>query len=248
MKKQIMIIITIFIFLANACNEDVFLKEQPRDDIFAENLYVNYDGFTNGMNALYALVRLGRTQSQHVNYDDLWKMGVDNAFINNGSGTIDPYNNYNNLNSENNLLRLNFNWLYRIINTSNLIIKRAEDNAVDWQGGNSVQDTANKNKIIAQAKLMRAWAYRHLRYGWGAVPLSLDEITGTTYRSDWERAPIEKIQEQMESDLLFARDHLNMIEETGRVNSAVASTMLAELYLDMEGREADSEKEALRVI
>lgn len=248
MKKQITLIIIGFVLILQACNEDEFLREDPRDDIFAENLFVNYDGFVNGLNAMYANVREQRDGTQTANRDALFQIGTDNVFINNGSGDIDQFNDYNDLNSQSDLVRLTFERLYEIINLTNLIINRAENDEVDWQGLSAEEDLANKNKVIAQAKLVRAWCYRHLRYGWGAVPLSLEEITGTTYRDDWERAPIESIQKQMEADLLFARDNLDMVEETGTVNSAIAGTMLAELYLDMVDREDDAAEEALRVI
>lgn len=247
MKNRIIVLIIGFFFIFQACNEEEFLREDPRDDIFAENLFVSYDGFVNGLNALYALVRLERDGTQTANIAALWQIGVDNVFINNGSGDIDPFNDYNDLNSTNDLVEESFEWLYQIINTSNLIINRAENSPVDWQGFNVAEDEINKNKVIGQARLIRAWAYRHLRYGWGEVPLSLEEITGTTFRNDWERAPVEQIQAQMEADLLFARDHLELVEETGKVNGAIASTLLAELYLDM-GRDSDAELEALRVI
>jgi hypothetical protein len=247
MKKQITVIILLLIFLSQACVEDEFLREEPRDDIFAENLFVNYDGFVNGLNAMYANVREQLDGTETVNRDALFQIGTDNVFINNGAGATDPFNNYVDLNSQNDIVEKTFERLYEIINSTNLIINRAESSEVDWQGSNAEENLANKNKVIAQAKLVRAFCYRHLRYGWGAVPLSLNEITGTTYRDDWERTPVEKIQEQMEEDLLFARDNLDMVEETGAVNSAIASTMLAELYLDMD-RPDDAADEALRVI
>ncbi len=246
MKRILIILITFFAFTMVGCNETEFLKESPKDDIFSDNLFVNYDGFNNGLNALYSLVRQDRESSNNVTRAAMWQMGTDNVFINNGAGQIDPFNNYTNLHSENGLVEANFNWLYRIVNSANMIIERAEGD-VDWLGLSDEEDLANKNKVIAQARLVRAWAYRHLRFGWGEVPLSLEEISGTTYRSDWERASIEEIYDQMEIDLIFARNNLAMKEDMGMVNSAVAGTMLAELYLAM-GENDKAEVEALRVI
>ncbi|WP_299781558.1 RagB/SusD family nutrient uptake outer membrane protein [uncultured Formosa sp.] len=246
--KKILILITIIssVFMSS-CNEDSFLEEDPKDDIFAENLYVDYDGFVNGLNSIYALIREDRESQSNANRAALWQMGTDNAFVNNGASAFDCFNDYNDLNSENKLVSSNFNWLYKIINSSNLIINRAEDASIDWMGGNDASDLINKNKILGQARLMRAWAYRDLRYGWGAVPLSLDEIDGLTYRDDWERNSIDEINAQMEIDLIFASENLDMKEDTGMVNSAIARTMLAELYLDM-GENEKAETEALKVI
>ncbi len=246
--RNILILLTIgSFFIMNSCNEDEFLLEEPRDDIFAENLYVNYSGFVNGLNALYSMVRLDRINAPAATRGGMWKISTDNAFVNRLSGNSVRWADYNNLNSENPDIEINFNWLYTIINSANLIINRAENYEVDWMGTNDSENLINQNYVIGQARLIRAWAYRHLKYGWGAVPLSLEEITGSTYRDDWIRNPVSEINAQMEIDLTFARDNLAMIEKTGVPNSAVASTMLAELYLEM-GDNGKAETEALRVI
>lgn len=247
MKKILILLLTIGSLFMSSCNEDAFLKEEPKDNIFADNLFLNKDGFVNGLNALYALVRQDREDQSNTTRASLWQMGTDNTFVNGGAVAFTPFNDYTTLNSENALVKANFNWLYKIVNSANLIIHRADNASVDWMGGNVATDLANKNKVIAQARLIRAWAYRHLRYGWGAVPLSLEEIDGTTYRNDWKRNSIAEIDAQMEIDLLFARDNLKMKEETGVVNAAVAGTMLSELYLDM-GLNDKAETEALKVI
>ena len=232
-----------------SCNEDEFLEESPLDGIFAENLYTTYDGFENGLNALYALVRQDRTSVSKNNstYAALWQMGTDNAFVNDNTNNSAPFNNYNDLNSENVLVESGFNWLYQIVNSANMIINRAEDSSVDWMATTDAANEIKKNTVIAQARLIRAWAYRHLKYGWGAVPLSLDEITGTTYRDDWNRTSVDSINIQMEKDLLFAKNNLDFIEETGEVNSAVASTMLSELYIEEE-RYTEAASEATTLI
>jgi hypothetical protein len=170
MKKLIIIItgLCIALFL-QSCNEDEFLREEPRDDIFAENLYLSYDGFNNGLNAVYALVREGRTNQSNVVYTDMWKMGTDNAFINNGARHIRPFNDYTDLHSENRIVENNFEWLYQIVNSTNMIISRAENPEIDWQGTSAEEDMENMDRVVGQAHLIRAWAYRHLKFGWGAV-------------------------------------------------------------------------------
>jgi hypothetical protein len=247
MNRLIFILTIFFTLFIYSCNEDEFLSEDPVDELFADNLYTDYDGLVNGLNALYALVREDRLSSNNVTRASLWQMGCDNAFVNNGASASDPFNDYNDLNSENSLVEANFNWLYVIISASNTIINRSENYDIDWQGSSDDEDLENQNYVIGHARLIRAWAYRHLRYGWGAVPLSLEEISGTTYRDDWERNSVDEINAQMEIDLTIARDNLDMIGETGFANSAVASNMLAELYLDMEEYE-NAETEALKVI
>ena len=55
-----------------------------------------------------------------------------------------------------------------------------------------------KNEVVGQAKVIRAWAYRHLINLWGDVPLTLDQSTGTTIRTDWERDPVATVMQAVE--------------------------------------------------
>ncbi|NOR74642.1 MAG: RagB/SusD family nutrient uptake outer membrane protein, partial [Draconibacterium sp.] len=242
--KILSITIILFLFIAS-CNEDEFLKEMPKDDIFAENLYLNYDGFMNGTIGLMDRVRR-ETTNDNEPHSLIWKIGVDNAFSSNANGSTRPFNDYDILNSDFGEMQSAFSWLYQVVNSANMIINRAEGD-VDWQGGSDEAALKNKNFVVGTARLIRAWAYRHLTNTWGDVPLSLEEINGSNYRSDWERTPVSEVHVQMEADWLFARDNLELVEETGFPNSAVASHYLAELYL-LQGEFAKSATEAKRVI
>ena len=112
-----------------------------------------------------------------------------------------------------------------MVNAANTIIIRAENPDVQWS-------LTEKNQVLAEAKLIRAWAYRHLTFLFGAVPLNLEESSGTNIRTDWERTPVSVIRTAMENDLLFAEQNLSdPAPYDGRVSKAVASHYLAELYL-----------------
>ena len=121
-----------------------------------------------------------------------------------------------------------FQWCYRIINTANMVISRAEGSGIDWKG-TETEAAAHKNKIIAQARFFRAWAYRHLTYSFGAVPLSTEEITGMNYRNDWERNSVESIREVMEQDFAFAMNNLPLREES---NSKISGAMHAIIWVN----------------
>ncbi|MCF8379010.1 MAG: RagB/SusD family nutrient uptake outer membrane protein [Bacteroidales bacterium] len=243
--KKLNILFILTLLAISSCNEDEFLTETPMDDIFAENLYLNYDGFMNGLNGLYALVRQELEKGSGQDGPAfLWIIGVDNAYANNERGASRGFNDYNFMNSENDDLEIAFNWLYSVINSANTIIDYAEGK-IEWQGESEAESIENKNKVIAHARLIRAWAYRHLTGCWGAVPLNIQ--SGKGYRSDWERTPVGDIQAVMEQDWIFARNNLDMVEMTGFANSAVASHYLAELYLT-QGRFEESIDEAKRVI
>src|SRR5690606_8004649 len=101
-----------------------------------------------------------------------------------------------------------FGWLYGIVSAANAIVIHAEEGAdIDWTGGNATPEE-NKNRVIGEAKAIRAWAYRHLSYSWGDVPLNLQEALGSTIRTDWQRAPVAEVRKQIISDLLAAEPYI----------------------------------------
>ncbi|MCX6327845.1 MAG: RagB/SusD family nutrient uptake outer membrane protein [Bacteroidia bacterium] len=227
-NKYFTTILLVSFFAIFSCNEEEFLREAPKDNIFAENLYVNYTGFYSGMSAIYSNMRQiillgdgGGTTRQILwvyNTDVTGSRKTEEADLSSFSpGWVE--------------LLENWNWLYQIINSSNLIINRAEGD-VDWEGITDEQDEINKKTIISEAKFARAWAYRLLIYAFGPVPLSIEEIDGSNYSNAWKRNSIDEIKSQMEKDLSYAVENLPIkTDDITRVNGAVASHFLGELYL-----------------
>ena len=154
------------------CTKDL-LTEKPADDIYADNLLVNYDGFVNMQNARFAMVRdeydrvdkkIGGTDfsSQPFAKSTLFSVGADNAWGNNRHTNFRHFSypaNITSMTDAQPFLAI-FEWLYKVVNTSNMIITRAENGEVDW--GNSANAATNKSTILANARLIRAWANRHL--------------------------------------------------------------------------------------
>ena len=242
MKNTIYILLGLLLLSAIGCNEDSFLEEKPEDNIYANNLFRNYDGFVNAMNAVYSWVREERSRADDIplTRSTCWNTGVDNAFMNNGHSGMTFLNWPTHIYTDQYIFENMFDWLYRIVNSCNMVINRAENENVDWMGANESEDESRKNNIVGQARLIRAWAYRHLTYGWGDVPLSLDEIDGSNYRNDWTRASVDEIRLEMEKDLIFAKENLPLRDDNpGNVNAAVAIHYLAELYLAM-GKYSDA--------
>jgi len=227
-----------------ACGEDL-LTETPKDIIVADNLYTNPAGFEAGLNALYAQVRKERNGLQESG-DNLvgmmWSVGVDNGWGNYlliSSRTPQELGSFNNPLYDNYLWM--WKWLYGTINAANTIINRAANPDINWTD-------ENRDRVVAEARLIRAWAYRHLTYLWGDVPLSLEESSGDDIRTDWVRTPKDEVLKQMEQDLLFAEEHLPPTSPMdGKLVKAVAQHYLAELYLRMD-RPRDAEIKANEVI
>lgn len=242
MKKSISILIILSLVLMLGCNESDFLKEEPRDAIYAENLLVDQAGFQSMITALHGLMRneyrrgdANGIGSIPVVLHAAFSGGADNSWANNASQELKfLYYPSEIRKTDLAIFEGTFLWLYKIINTANMVISRAERTAVDWGGNSETENLANKNDIVARAKFFRAWAYRHLTFAYGAVPLSTEEIDGLNYRTDWERNPVAEIREVMEEDLKFAVNTLPLrTSNNNLISGAMARHYLGELYLAM---------------
>src|SRR5690554_4396112 len=226
--KKIYLIIFISLLLQISCNEDSFLLEDPKDAIYAENLYQTYTGFDLSLNSVYSFMRQLYVRGDTRTRDQLWVQNTDNVTTRthdvNWFTSISPgWSEVNDV----------YNWLYRIVNTTNMIINRAEGD-VDWEGSNDQENLRNKQEILGQARVARAWAYRLLIYAFGPVPLSTEEITGETYSNAWDRNSIEEIKAQMEEDLTLGVEYLELYgENQTHFSGAAARHYLGELYLSM---------------
>lgn len=244
MKNLISLVLLLgSLIVATSCSDNL-LNEDPRDEITAESLYKTSAGFENGLNALYAMVRLER-----INPDggsgvmngarNFMAQGSTDDYYRSRFGSIDLF--YvewqSHMNSETNMVENYWEWLYEIINGANSIIDRSENSEVNWQS------ETQKNEIVAQARFVRAWAYRHLIHLWGDVPLTLNESTGRNIKTNWTRESKSSVLEMMEEDWLFAEQHLPEVHsQAGRLNKAAAQHYLAELYLMMDDPATAEEK------
>ncbi len=261
MKKIIydsLIILTSLLFLIS-CNKN-FLNEQAKDETYADNLFNDYNGFLSAKYALLNFVRLERSEPiQSAELGVIWKIGTDVGWANTELSWTRGLNQYTKADLTPTMQFLNgdvsasnkpgiFLILYRCINSANLMISRAENPTVNWMGGSTEKDTANKNEIIAHARLLRTWAYRHLVMTFGTVPKNYQEITGANYKDDWKRNPVSEIQALMEDDLLFAEKWLpDNSRDVTRLSRTIAQHYLAELYLWMN-KPIEAEAKAKAVI
>lgn len=232
------------------CNEDTFLEENPHSSLYPENLLVDYSGFQAMVTPIYGMMRAEYRRADALGggiplvLHSAWGGGVDNSWANNSHSEL-KFMYYPSAIRQVDLQIFSniFQWCYRIINTANMVISRAEGEGINWGVGD--QALKNKNEILSEARFARAWAYRHLTYTFGAVPLSLEEITGSNYRTDWERTDVDEIRKAMEEDFLFAAQNLPMRRKNNsRISAAMARHYLGELYLAM-GQPAKAE-EALK--
>lgn len=226
-----------------ACKSDLLTDNTPPNTLVVDNLYTSKAGFQQALNALYAQVRnerLGTNNDGNELRATIYTLGTDEAWTPYREPFTDTFNKYGSFDNPQREEFLDvWSWLYQTINGANTIIDRSSNPGIDWTPD-------ERDEIVAEARLFRAWAYRHLTYLWGDVPLNLHESTGDNIRTDWTRTPKDSVLRQVEDDLLFAEAHLPATAPDGRLTSAVASHYLAELYLEMNDP-AKAEAEARKV-
>lgn len=192
MKKLKYTLLSLLALSLVSCDETSFLEEEPRDSIYPQNLLVDYSGFQSMNSALYGMMRQEYRRADQYGggiplvLHSAWGCGVDNSWSNNSHAQVSFMYYPSRINQPDAQIFDNiFQWCYRMINTANMVISRAGNGGINW-GASESDATAHKNEIIAEARFVRAWAYRHLTYTFGDVPLSVEEITGMNYRTDWE--------------------------------------------------------------
>jgi len=239
------ILALVLITLTISCSKNR-LTEDTSGVLTADLLLTNKSGFENALNGLYSEVRRYRSGSSYGSMGGYMNIqaviGVDNAYGNWREAQSDVFNLWKTLNGPNvTQYKYVFAWLYETINAANTIITRSSNPSIDWSD-------ADKNRIVAEARCIRAWCYRHLTYLWGDVPLTLDESRGDNIKTDWKRAPRAEVRKAMEEDLLFAEQYLpDVATSDARLIKGVAQHYLAELYL-ATGQYDKAKTEATKVI
>lgn len=224
MKTHKILLITLIFILVAGCSEE-YLEEKPPHLFSSELLLQNYDGFEAALNGLYNICRHARWQSEKI---ENALNGTDNMTSNYTRGDI--YYNWGPTNSpDDKNLRETFAWLYEIVYSANNIITFSETSDISWSGGSATPEE-NKLRIVAEARAMRAWAYRRLAYSWSDVPLTTSLITGII--TDWERAPVAEVWAQVIRDFKFAQQYVPTEGSLqGRITKGAVQTLLAETYL-----------------
>lgn len=226
MKQRIIYFLGAMLAAASlsSCKKD-FLERPPLSSITDANFYKTDEQVAAATAPLYSVVWF--------DYNDAasWQLGDFR-----GGTAYDAW--YDNANSKFNTTADNqYNqnaWraFFNVVGQSNLAIAN-----INRFAGSGVSEGAKKT-AIAEARFMRALAYRYLVMNWGAVPIienNLEHLDDTTIRRNSVTSVWRFITREMRA---AAADLPEAATQAGRLTKWSAEGMLARFYLTRSGVES----------
>jgi hypothetical protein len=211
--------------LLSSCKKD-YLDETPPSLYAPQTVLVDSLGFEAAMAGLQSVVREQYTYADQQGILGAMQEGTDVAIPGQVQGAEVPYYNYNLLNSQDGAAAYWWGWAYRTINNANQIIAGAAAAPTSLRQG-------YKNRISAEARFYRAYAYDFLATLWGDVPLIDAPVTSP--RTDFTRAPVATVNDFIVNDLTTAVLSLFDANKaaSGRIARGAAQHLLGQVYLRM---------------
>ncbi|TGE04694.1 RagB/SusD family nutrient uptake outer membrane protein [Hymenobacter fodinae] len=209
--------------LLSSCDKE-FLDENPKSLYTPQTVLTDSLGFEAAMGGLQAVVREQYTRSDEQGLLSIMQLGTDVAIPGQVQGVEVPYYNYTQLNSQDQGSAVFWSWAYRTINNANQIIAGAANAPSTVRQG-------YKNRISAEARFFRAYAYNFLTTLWGDVPLIEQAVTSP--RTDFTRTPVAQVNDFIINDLKTAIPSLFLANKaaSGRITQGAAQQLLGEVYL-----------------
>lgn len=132
-------------------------------------------------------------------------------------------------NGDNLLITNWWNGLYNVIAQTNLVLEKVP--AIDMED-------ARKNKVLGEARFLRAWAYFYVVKLWGDVPLLLKPIYSSADSSfSPKRTSTQTVYDLIVADLISAEGAgLPWTDASGKASLGAVKALLAEVYLTMAGQ------------
>lgn len=216
MKKQILISTLLLLFITS-CSD--FLEEKPKALFSSGNFLTNEEGLEAAILGVYDELRgfysVEASAAMYLGTDEgatKWESSHRYDFDAYAWSTESSY--------------LSDMWLnhYTIISRANLLINDGPDSGLDQ---------AVVNRIVGEAKFLRALAYFRLVQLWGPVPITLGTET-----EELPRESVGKVYELVVQDLIDATQNgvlplAKSNSQAGRVTHHAAKSLLGKVYLTM---------------
>ncbi|SFW71492.1 Starch-binding associating with outer membrane [Sinomicrobium oceani] len=228
--KKIYILPLLAATLFFSCTNE--LDQNPVSDIGSENFYRDEDDFEQAINGIYSSLQ---TYPDHQLV--LSEIRSDNMYAITNSGIRDhePVNNFFPTIATNSYIAEVWSKDFEGILRANTVLDRMTDEAVP--------DENMRNRMIGEARFMRAFFYFDLVRFYGKVPL-LDHVVTPEESLEIGRSNVSEIYTLIIADL---EDAINKLpesypaEQRGKVTLWAAKAMLGKVYLTRSGTSYDIE-------
>jgi hypothetical protein len=226
-KKRFTGSLLIILLLAAGCSKKLDIT--PETFVSPEDLYKDEQGAIAGVTGIYRKV----LELNNGDYYFLGIVGTDegktSSFVPTWGGYWQHYDGINSYNSlltaQNQLVQGSWNALYKGIVNANTAIKYIPS---------STASQTIKDRLLAEAKFLRAIFYFKLVQFWGGIPLPTDEEDAQANANGGKpRSSEEDVYALIISDLSFAAGNLPAkgTADVGRANKEAALTLLGKVYL-----------------
>lgn len=236
MKSLRIFIALILVAMTTICCKKDFLDVTNQNELSSANFYTKLDNFDLSLNSVYDAVKNLDLFGQTFYVQTLLAMPHESDYWN-------PQNR-NAVQSTDGNVYIAWRGFYRIIARANDIIQNAPIYASTYKPAGAQLDRLNK--IVAQAKFLRAFAYFHLVRLWGeetcsvdstklAVPIIL-KVAVTSSDLMVPRSTVGKVYNQIIKDFKDAEAVLPVTWDAAniaRVTSYAAKGFLGQVYLYM---------------
>jgi hypothetical protein len=213
-------LVTPILFLAS-CKKN-FLEKPPTDAIVDANFYKTDEQVMAGTASLYNRVWFEYNDKAYYNIGDFRAGTAYSAWNDRGNVLF-------NTTAENGENNSSWRAFFNVVAQSNLAIVN-----INKYAGEGVSP-AVKRMAIAEARFMRAVAYRYLVMNWGEVPIienNINHLTDTTLRKNTVPSIWRFITREMRA---VAEDLPMTATQPGRLTRWSAEGMLARFYLTRAG-------------
>jgi hypothetical protein len=227
MKNKIFVLTIASAFcVVTSCNEDDLEKNTNPSNLITSTFYKNEAQVVAAVNAVYAGLQANNLYNREYFFlHDL--LSDDN--MSGGPQLEAPRGQILNhvFDASNPLVLAVWRGLYRIVHRANLVIENVP------KADNVLVPQALKDRVVGEARFLRAWAYFDLVSLWGRVPLML-EVAEAPADNKPRASSEDEIYAVIFDDLSFAADNLPLSytgSDNGRATKGAAQSLAARAHM-----------------
>jgi hypothetical protein len=220
MKKYIYIAIASIAFLSTvvvSCSDE-FVNRPVEYSIDAENYFNSKSDYEEALIGAYDMLH-----STFINVL-MGEIASDNTFCGgNGPNDVPGYQSVDDMihTPVNTQIKQLWDWMFAGVQRANYILEFKDKT-----------DFTGKNRIIAQARFLRAYYHFELVKWFGGIPMAGDKRFAPGDEKSIPRSTVAEVYATIEADLIYASQNLSAVAaQKGRATSGAALALLGKAYL-----------------